>query len=165
MEHEAVLTEQPATPTNLSGRGLRKYEAFLGTPLRGASLRFSSVAPFGRGLGFLPEVEVAVRAAGGGGVGVERGPVEEVARAEVKAAPHHDRRAFPGVVDGPEPRAGVGLAVLVDAARDATAELHQSTMSVASTASSSLTMLGRLAKMNSSRPLRDATGSPRSRAG
>ena len=46
-------------------------------------------------------------------IGVKRRPVEKVPRAQVKTAPHEQGRAFPGVVARPEPRAGVGLAVLM----------------------------------------------------
>ncbi len=48
-----------------------------------------------------------------GRIGIKRRPVEEIPRAQVKAAPHDQGRAFPGVVARPEPRAGVGLAVFV----------------------------------------------------
>ncbi len=40
-------------------------------------------------------------------------PVEEIPRAQVKAAPHDERRAFPGIVPRPEPRARIRLAILV----------------------------------------------------
>ena len=98
-------------------------------------------------------------AAGGvtGGIGIKRRPVEEVPGAQVEAAPHDQRRAFPGVVARPEPRAGVGLAVLVPRLV-VDGRVAQSTMSVCSTGFLVLDDVRQVGEDDTRAAARDATG-------
>ena len=74
-----------------------------------------SIARLGSGRGLLTEFQVAVGVGGGCDwrIGIKGSPIEKVSGTKVEAAPHHECRAFPGVVAGPEFGSGVGLAVLV----------------------------------------------------